>query len=373
MRYKLLGRTGVRVSELCLGAGTFGTNWGAIGSDKEESRRIFDAYVQAGGNFLDTSNRYQEGMSEELVGEFVKSERDYFVVASKYTLFDLYGKLDDPNGSGSHRKNLHRSIERSLKRLQTDYVDLLYVHIWDSYTPIDEVMRSLDDLVRAGKTRYIGVSNWPSWAISKGNTLAEFHGWTRFVANEIEYSLVERSAEREQIPMSYSEDMAVTAWSALSGGMVTGKYNRNALDASQTHRLQAGLDPKNKHVWNKGLTRNREIMANVVKIADRIGRPPVQVALNWLRQHKATTIPIFSARTLQQAKEDLACLDFTLEPQILDELDRATETALSIPIVKWGYPNDFLEYGSPAIPDFEVKKMEYGNLIGKVDDHRALK
>lgn len=370
MRYKLLGKSGLRVSELCLGAGTFGTNWGPIGSDKEESRRILNAFVEAGGNFIDTSNRYQEGMSEELVGELIGSDRDRFVVGSKYTLYDLYGALDDPNGSGSHRKNLVRSVEGSLKRLKTDYIDLLYVHIWDPLTPIEEVMRGLDDLVRAGKILYIGCSNLPSWLISRANTIAEFRGWTSFVANQVEYNLVERTPEREQIPMSQALDIAVLCWSALSGGMVTGKYNNGNLDASQPHRLSGIIDPQQQHYWLSIEQRNLKIMEQVNKVAEEIGRPTVQVSLNWLRQKPGVTIPVFSARTVEQIQEDLGCLDWKLTPEQMQKLDEVSEIALSSPIVKWGYPNDFVEYGSPAIPTFEVKKMQYGTVGQYIDNHR---
>lgn len=372
MRYKLLGKSGLRISELCLGAGTFGTSWGPIGSNEQESRQIFEAFVEAGGNFIDTSNRYQEGMSEKLVGEFIASNRDDFVVASKYTLYDLYANLDDPNGSGSHRKNLVRSVEGSLKRLNTEYIDLLYIHIWDPLTPIEEVMRALDDLVRAGKVLYIGCSNLPAWVISRANTIAEFRGWTSFVANEIEYNIVERSAEREQIPMCQALDVAVLCWSALSGGMVTGKYNNGNLDSSQPHRLKEILDPDKQHFWLSVEQRNLKIMEKVIEVAKEISRPTVQVSLNWLRQKPGITIPIFSARTVEQVKEDLGCLDFTLTPEQMQKLDEASELALSSPIVKWGYPNDFLQYGSPAIPTFEVKKMQYGNVGKYIDNHQAI-
>lgn len=372
MRYKLLGKSGLRVSELCLGAGTFGTNWGPIGSDKEESRKIFEVFANAGGNFLDTSNRYQEGMSEQIVGELIHSDRDHFVVASKYTLYDLYTKLDDPNGSGSHRKNLRRSVEGSLKRLQTDYIDLLYVHIWDPLTPIEEVMRSLDDLIRAGKILYVGCSNLPAWIISRANTLAEFRGWTPFVANEIEYNLVERTPEREQIPMCQALDVAVLCWSALSGGIVSGKYNTGKLDPHQPHRLKDTLDPAKKHYWLATEQRNLKIMEKVVQIAETINRPPVQVALNWLRQKPGVVIPIFSARTVEQAKEDVGCVEWNLSPEQMRKLNEVTEPALTSPIVKWGYPNDFLQFGSPAISTFEVKKMQYGNVGKFIDNHRSL-
>lgn len=372
MRYKLLGNSGLRVSELCLAGGQFGTNWGPIGADKNESWKILGAFAEAGGNFIDTSNRYQEGMSEEIIGELTSAKRDQFVIASKYTLYDLYQQLDNPNEAGSHRKNLVRSVEGSLRRLKTDFIDLLYVHIWDPLTPVEEVMRSLDDLVRAGKILYIGCSNLPAWVISRANALTELRGWTSFVANEIEYNLVERTAEREQIPMCRALDIAVVCWSALSGGMTTGKYNKGKLAPSQPHRLKDILDPSKAHFWLPVEQRNLKIMERVIEIAEDVGRPTVQVSLNWLRQKPGVTIPIVGARTAEQMKENLGCLEWTLSPEDVRRLDEATELALTSPIVKSGYPNDFLEYGSPAIPMFEIKKMQYGNVGRYIDNHRML-
>lgn len=372
MRYKLLGQSGLRVSELCLGAGTFGTDWGPLGSDKEQSRRIFDAFAEAGGNFVDTSNRYQEGTSERLVGEFIGSERDLFVIGSKYSLYDLYGQWSDPNASGSHRKNLVRSVEGSLKRLNTEYIDLFYIHINDPLTPIDEMMRALDDMIRAGKILYVGCSNLPAWKVSRANTIAEFRGWSSFVANQIEYNMVERTAEKDSIPMCREMDIAVLCWSALSGGMTTGKYSRDKLDPNQTHRLQKALDPEKQHYWQSILQRNSEIMADVNRFSDAISQPTVQVSLNWLRQKQAVTIPVFSARTVEQMKENLQCLNWQLTVSQMQELDRLTEKALRTPVVQQGYPNDFIDYGSPAIPGFEVKKMEYGSVGKDIDNHRSL-
>jgi aryl-alcohol dehydrogenase-like predicted oxidoreductase len=255
--------------------------------------------------------------------------------------------------------------------LKTDYIDLLWVHIWDPLTPIEEVITALDDLVRAGKVLYTGTSNLPAWVISRANTIAELRGWTPFVANQIEYNIVERTPEREQIPMCRSLDIAVLCWSALSGGMVTGKYNKDSLAPGQPHRLKDVLDEKNQHYWLGVEKRNLRIMAKVNEIAVEIGRPTVQVSLNWLRQRPGVTIPIFSARTVDQAKEDLGCLEWTLTAEQIQKLDAASEEALSTPVVKWGYPNDFLEFGSPAIPTFEVKKMQYGNAGKFIDNHRA--
>jgi aryl-alcohol dehydrogenase-like predicted oxidoreductase len=213
MNYRLFGPCGLRVSEIALGTMTFGEEWG-WGASREESRRIFDAFAAAGGNFIDTANRYTEGTSERLVGEFVAAERERFVVATKYTLFNRKG---DPNAAGNHRKNLVQSLEASLKRLGTGYVDLLWVHAWDHLTPVEEVMRGLDDVVRAGKALYVGVSDTPAWIVARANTLAELRGWTPFAGIQIEYSLIQRTVERELLPMARGLGLAVTAWGVVGG------------------------------------------------------------------------------------------------------------------------------------------------------------
>lgn len=211
--YRLLGRSGLRVSPLCLGTMTFGTDWG-WGADNDTSKVIFEAYANRGGNFIDTANFYTNGTSEKLVGELIASERDRFVLATKYTMNMRPG---DPNAGGNHRKNMVRSVEDSLRRLGTDYIDLYWLHAWDSTTPVDEVMRALDDLVRAGKILHVGASNAPAWKIAQANTLSELMGWTRFVAMQVEYSLAVRDVERELLPMARELDIAVLPWSPLAG------------------------------------------------------------------------------------------------------------------------------------------------------------
>ncbi len=220
MQYRLLGRSGLRVSELCLGTMTFGEDWG-WGANQKESREIFDLYAQAGGNFIDTADGYTNGTSEKLVGEFVRAERDRWVVATKYSFNSRPG---DPNGGGNHRKHMVEALEGSLKRLGIDYVDLYIVHAWDELTPIEEVMRGLDDLVRAGKILYVGVSNLPAWLIASANVMAELRGWTPFINLQLEYSLIERTPERELLPMARTHDIGVTAWSPLASGILSGKY-----------------------------------------------------------------------------------------------------------------------------------------------------
>ena len=237
MRYKLLGRSGLRVSELALGTMTFGPEWG-WGASKDESRRMFDAYAEAGGNFLDTANRYTEGTSERYVGEFIASDRDHWVVATKDT---LWMRRDDPNFSGNHRKNMVQALDASLKRLGTDYIDLYWVHAWDFTTPTSEVMRALDDMVRAGKVLHVGISDTPAWVVSRANTLAELRGWSPFVALQLRYSLIDRTAERDLIPMARAMDMAITPWSILGAGTLTGKYSRGATPTSTASLAAAGV------------------------------------------------------------------------------------------------------------------------------------
>ena len=318
MRYKLLGNSGLRVSELCLGTMTFGEDWG-WGSDKEESRAVFQAFAEAGGNFLDTANFYTNGTSETLVGEFVKGDREKWVIATKYSLNTRPG---DVNACGNHRKNLFQAVEASLKRLGTDYIDLLWLHIWDSLTPMEEVMRAFDDLVRMGKVLYIGISDSPAWIVSQANTLATLRGWTPFIGLQIEYSLKERTPERELLPMAKALNIGVTAWSPLGGGVLTGKYNQpNPVDG----RLSMTDQPF------QILDRDLKIAETVLEIAREIGKSPAQVALNWLRNRPNSVIPIIGARKLSQLQDNLACVDFNLTGEQLQRLDNISAISLGFP------------------------------------------
>ena len=318
MRYKLLGNSGLRVSELCLGTMTFGEDWG-WGADKEESRAVFRAFAEAGGNFLDTANLYTNGTSETLVGEFVKGDREKWVIATKYSLNTRPG---DVNACGNHRKNLFQAVEASLKRLGTDYIDLLWLHIWDSLTPMEEVMRAFDDLVRMGKVLYIGISDSPAWIVSQANTLATLRGWTPFIGLQIEYSLKERTPERELLPMAKALNIGVTAWSPLGGGVLTGKYNQpNPVDG----RLSMTDQPF------QILDRDLKIAETVLEIAREIGKSPAQVALNWLRNRPNPIIPIIGARRLSQLQDNLACVDFNLTGEQLQRLDNISAISLGFP------------------------------------------
>jgi aryl-alcohol dehydrogenase-like predicted oxidoreductase len=324
MRYKLLGKSGLRVSELCLGTMTFGEEWG-WGASKNESRQIFDAYAAAGGNFIDTANMYTNGTSEKMVGEFVAGERDRFVIATKYT-FPLRDK--DPNSGGNHRKSLTQSLERSLRNMKLDYVDLLWVHAWDPFTPVEELMRALDDQVRGGKVLYIGVSDFPAWKVSHANTLAELRGWTPFIALQIEYSLVERTPERDLIPMARAFGLAVTPWSPLGGGVLSGKYNNGSGPGEKDARL--------KSQWtHKVSERNLAIASAAIEVARQIGRTPSQVALAWIRAQGPDMIPILGARKLAQIRDNLGCTDVTLTPAQLERLNQVSRIDL-------GFPHHFL-------------------------------
>ncbi|MEQ9423640.1 MAG: aldo/keto reductase [Cyclobacteriaceae bacterium] len=341
MRYKLLGRSGLRVSEICLGTMTFGEDWG-WGAGKEESRKIFEDYLDAGGNFIDTANRYTEGTSEKYVGEFIAESRESLVVATKYS---LYNQREDPNAGGNHRKNLVQSVEASLKRLNTDYIDLLWLHAWDSTTPVDEVMRGLDDLVRAGKVLYLGISDTPAWVVSQANTMAEIRGWSRFVALQVEYSLVQRSAEREYIPMSKAFDLAITPWAPLAGGVLTGKYLN---DDEADGRVSASSDRRN--------SRNTEIAEEVVTVAEELNVTPAQVALRWTMQKDFLSIPIIGARKLSQLQDSLKCLRFELPDMYMERLDKVSEIQL-------GFPHDFLNSEG-------VKDVLFGGTYDMIDNHR---
>lgn len=311
MKYKILGKSGLRVSELCLGIMTFGTQvpWG---TDKNESYKIFKTFLDAGGNFIDTADIYQAGMSEEFLGEFMQTKREELVVATKYT---ISSNQQDPNAGGSHRKNLVQSLEASLKRLKTNYVDLLWVHRYDPLTPIEETMRALDDVVRQGKVLHIGISNAPAWIVAKANTLADLKSWTPFSAMQIEYNLTERSAERELLDVASHFEMAVTPWSPLASGILTGKYN---FRTSEHKRLES--DP-----FRKINDRHKTIASKVMEIAEKLGATPAKVALRWLMQRDKNIIPIIGARTLSQLEDNLGVLDIHIPEMEMIELDNISK------------------------------------------------
>jgi aryl-alcohol dehydrogenase-like predicted oxidoreductase len=325
MRYKAFGNTGLKVSELCLGTMTFGEDWG-WGASKEECSRMFRTFMDKGGNYLDTAVNYTNGTSERILGELLAEDRDNFVLGTKYT---LNRRPNDPNAGGNNRKNLMSSLRQSLKQLRTDYVDILWLHAWDFTTPIVEVMRSLDDVVRSGQVRYIGASDTPAWVISRANTIAEERGWIPFSGIQIQYSLVERTSERELIPMARAFDMAITSWSPLGAGLLTGKYHGIKPGPGEA-RLTTTPTARNF------LTdRNMSIAEEVRSIAKEVGRSSAQVALAWIRAQGKDMIPILGARNVEQLEDDIGCLDISLNVAQLNRLDAISHTDL-------GFPHEFV-------------------------------
>jgi aryl-alcohol dehydrogenase-like predicted oxidoreductase len=334
--YRLLGRSGLRVSPLALGGMTFGADWG-WGADEKEARRIFDAYVDRGGNFIDTANVYTNGTSERLIGEFAADKRERLAIATKYT---MSMRPDDPNSGGNHRKSMVRSVEASLKRLKTDYIDLLYLHAWDGTTPVEEVLRGLDDLVRAGKTVYVGVSDTPAWQVSRMQAIADLRGWSPFVALQVEYNLIERTVERELIPMARDMGLGVIPWSPLASGVLAGKYSKTDLDLAR-----GGADPagsrKNVAAANGSLTERGLAIAEIVKaVARDIGKTPSQVALAWTLLNPGVTAPIMGARSLAQFEDNLSALDVSFDDEQRARLDAASAVEL-------GFPHEFLTRPMP--------------------------
>jgi len=342
MKYKLFGNSGLKVSELCLGTMTFGQEWN-FGVDYETSKDIFDAFAKAGGNFIDTANLYNLGTSEKWTGEFIKSDRHHFVLATKYSLYDRWG---DVSFSGNNRKNMFRSVDESLKRLDTDFIDLLWLHAWDGTTPVEEVMRGLDDLVRTGKVHYIGISNVPAWIVSQANTLAHFRGRISFAGLQVEYSLIERNAERELLPMAKAFNIAVTPWAPLGGGVLTGKYLKH-----EEGRIK---DPQHRRRSPK----NEEIAREVVAVAAELGVTPGQVAINWTRQRNQVVIPVVGATSVKQIEDSLGSLKFVIPEPMMKQLDEVSK-------IRLGYPHDFLnsemQKGSSFGGTYEQMEFDKGD------------
>jgi aryl-alcohol dehydrogenase-like predicted oxidoreductase len=326
VRYQVFGATGMKVSELCLGTMTFGTEWG-WGADPAESRRIFGAFAEAGGNFIDTASNYTDGTSERLVGEFAGHTRDRFVLATKYTL-----TLDpsDPNAGGNHRKSLVRSLEQSLRRLRTDHVDLLWLHMHDATTPIEETVRALDDQVRLGKVLYVGISDSPAWVAAQAATLAALRGWSPFAGLQIPYNVANRDAERELLPMAAAFGMTVTAWGVLGQSVLTGK-------------------PARERRWpDEPVPARTTAVADVLaRVADQAGCTQAQAAIRWvLTRASPAVVPIIGARTITQLTSNLGALEISLTEDQLYQLDRAGAPDL-------GFPRAFLESD-------DVRQMIYG-------------
>lgn len=326
--YRLLGRSGLRVSPLALGTATFGNELGWA-AEQDDARRLFDTYVERGGNFIDTAGAY--GGSERMLGEFTRDRRESLVLATKYTTQRRPG---DPNSGGAHRKNLIASVETSLRRLNTDYLDLLLLHVWDFTTPVEEILRGLDDLVRQGKILYVGMSNAPAWEISRMQAIADLRGWSPLVSLQIEYSLINRGGERDLIPMARAMGLGVTPYSPLGGGVLSGKYSRADLTATS-----ADPGESTRKSFNAGLgmvTERTLAIADVVReIAGEVGHTPAQVALAWTLQNPGVTAPVIGARTPEQLTGNLGALEVDFTPGQLARLDQVSAIDL-------GYPHDLL-------------------------------
>ncbi len=331
MRYRLLGQTGLRVSELFLGAMTFGGEY----TPPEEGRRILDRYADAGGNVVNTASAY--GESEDILGELLEGRRDRFVLATKYT---LSRDGSDPNAAGNHRKNLTLSLERSLRRLRTDYIDLYWVHIWDRHTPVGETMRALDDAVRAGKILYVGISDAPAWLVSRANTLAEWRGWTPFAGLQVPYNLLERDIERELLPMAEAFGMTVATWAPLAGGVLTGKLTRPGAAGAGTR-----VDPRSVSARDHAAARA------VLEVADELGVTASQVAIAWTRARSRAVHPIVGARTVEQLEDNLGAIDVYLPEEAIQQLEAAVEFDV-------GFPTDFIAETSQAV---------YGEAYARLD------
>ncbi len=317
MEYRKLGQTGLMVSELCLGTMTFGNE-----ADEQTSKRITDRFVEAGGNFVDTANVYSRGVSEEITGRVIRDYREDVVVATKFR----FPMGEGPNDSGASRKHIISACEASLRRLDTDYIDLYQIHCWDSSTPIEETLSALDDLVRAGKVRYIGCSNFTGWQIEKSVRVSEREGLARFDCLQPQYSLVVRDIEHEVLPVSREEGLGVIPWSPLAGGFLTGKYSREDAPPENTRMASWG------DTWKRHATSDKfDIVDRVCEIADSRGKEPAQIALSWVKDRPGVTSPIIGARNVEQLDKNLGATGWSLEERELDSLEEVSAISYAYP------------------------------------------
>jgi aryl-alcohol dehydrogenase-like predicted oxidoreductase len=365
MRYRLLGRTGLRVSEVGLGTMTFsdrGLSWGAA---PEECAAIFDAFATAGGTYIDTANIYGDGMNgedgaaERVLADLIARDREHFVVATKYTS----SNTTDISRSGNSFKAMRQSLDASLRALGTDHVDVLWLHTWDGTTPVDEVLRGAHQLVTAGKVLYFGLSDTPAWVVSQAVAMAEARGWTPPIAVQCEYSLAERTPEPELLAMAEALDLGVAAWGPLAGGLLTGKYTRDGRDGDGGNGAGAGGGHRYADAHYTGLAgpaddRRLAVARAVDAVAHELGRPSQHVAIAWLRQRPGVVVALLGARTREQIAQNLAGLDLVLSDEHLVRLDRASAPSL-------GFPHDFLASAT-------VRAYSTSGHAEDLDNHRAL-
>jgi aryl-alcohol dehydrogenase-like predicted oxidoreductase len=344
VRYLTFGRrTGLRVSEYCLGTGNFGTGWGA-GADADESRRIFDRFAEAGGTLLDTADSYQRDTeSENMLGDFLAHDRNHFVVATKYT--NGAGAKPRVSETGNSRKNMIRSLEGSLRRLRTDYVDVYWAHFPDRMTPVEEIVRAFDDLTRAGKILHGALFNFPAWQVARAATIAELRGWSPVTGIQVEYSLADRTADREQVPMAEALGLAATFYHPLAGGLLTGKYRGDA---------EGRMTIRAKGYHTEDTEQRTAVVTELIAVADEIGAPPAQVAMAWLhgRADRSATalIPIVGPRTAGQLDDYLSALDVTLSDDQFGRLSEVSAVAL-------GVPHDAADAQQPALAGGSPERM----------------
>ena len=326
--YYTLGRSGLRVSRLALGAMTFGSEWG-WGAEKKGAKELFDHYVDAGGNFIDTADLYTNGTSEQWLGEFVKDRalRDKVVIATKFT---FNAEPGNPNAGGNGRKNILRAVEGSLKRLGTDYIDLYFLHAWDSLTKPEEVMRTLDDLVSAGKIRHIGLSDVPAWYASRAQALAEWRNYEPISTLQMEYSLVERNIENEYIDLGRETGMGLMVWSPLASGLLSGKYKPSENKVEGEGRLASLADSGNP-AFAKFTDRNWKIVSALEKVSQEISQPMASIAINWVANRPGVSSVILGATKLAQLQQTTNALDFEIPEAFVQELDEASQREMHFP------------------------------------------
>jgi len=342
--YTTLGRSGLRVSPLCLGTMTFGTQWG-WGSEESAARTILDRYLEAGGNFIDTADGYTNGQSEEMLGKFIgeRGLREQVVLATKFTFNALQG---NPNTGGNGRKNIYRALEASLRRLKTDFIDLYWLHAWDTVTPVEEVVSTLNDLVRNGKIRHYGFSDTPAWYLARARTLAENEGKEPLVALQLEYSLIERNIEREHIPAAQELGMALCPWSPLAGGFLSGKYKREGDSGTGEGRLEV---QKGNPIFNRFKDRNWQVLDALLAVAKELGRKPAQVALNWVATQPGITSTIIGATKTEQLADNLAAIEFTIPTELRRRLDEASALEPVHPYVFFEGPIQTMIHGGTRV------------------------
>ncbi|MEU7335214.1 aldo/keto reductase [Streptomyces sp. NPDC007074] len=337
--YVTLGRSGLRVSPFALGAMTFGEDPGGAGCSVEESEKILAAYLDRGGNFIDTANFYTNGHSESILGDFFAArpgQRDRVVLASKFFTNLFPG---DPNGGGAGRRSVIAQLDESLRRLRTDHLDLYWLHNWDRHTPIEETLRALDDLVTAGKIRYVGFSNTPAWVTAQAQTTALLKGWTPLIALQVEYSLLARTVEGELAPLARDQGMALVPWSPLRNGFLSGKYRRDAQVTDSARTAFVGGPGEAEYL----------VIDAVAAVADELGTTSAAVSLAWLRAREGTVVPILGARRLGHLENNLAGLEVTLTPEQLRRLDEVSAPDLDYPAPLHGALRSMLQFAGTTV------------------------